>query len=113
MSKIRKQETLDTVDSDDDRPFTEVPDLAKQLPQASDKTTEILDQALAGLSSRSVLTWSPVSFSDGPSFQMEKLVRSNPFHDCDDLVLRVAHLYGATGSDGYGQFVLMLPPISH
>jgi hypothetical protein len=54
VAKLRKQETGDNVDSDDDRPFTDVPDLSKDLPQASDKTAEILDQALAGMSSRCV-----------------------------------------------------------
>ena len=52
--QLKKQETFDGVDSDDDRPFTDdaLPDLSRELPQASDKTTEILDSALSGLDSR-------------------------------------------------------------
>lgn len=50
--QLKKQETFDGVDSDDDRPFSDVPDLSRDLPQASDKTTEILDSALSGLDSR-------------------------------------------------------------
>ena len=54
--QLRKQSTFDAVDSDDDRPFQEVPDLStKELPQATDKTgTEVLDSALASLPSRLV-----------------------------------------------------------
>lgn len=55
---LRKQSTVDGVDSDDERMFTEdaLPDLSRELPQASDKTTEILDQALSGLPSRWVFS---------------------------------------------------------
>ena len=54
--KLTKQQTFDGVDSDDDKPFGDdaIPDLSHRLPQASDKTTEILDQALSGLPSRFV-----------------------------------------------------------
>lgn len=55
--QLTKQATFDGVDSDDDKPFGDdaLPDLSQRLPQASDKTTEILDQALSGLPSRFVL----------------------------------------------------------
>ena len=51
---IQKQSTLDGIDSDDDKPFDDegVQDLSKIMPQASDHTSEIIDQALSGLPSR-------------------------------------------------------------
>lgn len=51
---LQKQSTFDDIDSDDDKPFDDegVQDLSKIMPQASDRTNEIIDQALSGLPSR-------------------------------------------------------------
>ena len=51
---IKKQSTFDAIDSDDDKPFDDdgIQDLSKIMPQASDHTSEIIDQALSGLPTR-------------------------------------------------------------
>lgn len=54
--KLRKQSTFDGVDSDDDRPFDEVPDLSKTLPQDTGKTMEVLDAVLSYLPAKYVFT---------------------------------------------------------
>jgi hypothetical protein len=56
--EIRQRKVIigaESIDSDDDHPFQDVPDLSKELPQASDRIgTEVVDSALASLPSRFV-----------------------------------------------------------
>ncbi|RWS29055.1 Csa-CD synthase-like protein [Leptotrombidium deliense] len=51
QSLLRKQSTVDGVDSDDDRIIDEsnVEELVKELPQSSDRVNQIIDQALSSL----------------------------------------------------------------
>lgn len=114
--KLPKQQTFDGVDSDDDKPFGDdaIPDLSHRLPQASDKTTEILDQALSGLPSRFVyiLFLLRISRTNGLLFlllslglQMEKLHYPYTVYFCYDCVLHWPHILRSFSLDGSGAYL--------